>query len=149
MARSSILAVVTAALLAASFPGPAAATDEASAAPAVLAAVAPVFPEIARKARLYGTVQVRVDIAPSGKVTGTEVVERGHERMSWIDDAAVAAAKRWRFEPAWSHKPRGAVLSFQFEHLDYSAREEVEAEDLTTVFEPPYGVRVRAYSILR
>jgi len=59
---------------------------------------APGYPAYARKAREQGIVMLRVRVDAAGSVEGIEVHKSsGSQRL---DDAALAAVKRWRFAPA-------------------------------------------------
>jgi TonB family protein len=58
--------------------------------------VEPVYPEIARKMRLNGTVRVQVVISANGNVKETKVIG-GHPILV---TAAVDAVKKWKFDPA-------------------------------------------------
>jgi TonB family protein len=58
--------------------------------------VAPVYPEIARRMKLNGTVRVQVVISPNGNVKETKVIG-GHPILV---TAAVDAVKKWKFDPA-------------------------------------------------
>ena len=58
--------------------------------------VTPVYPDIARKMKLNGTVRVQVVISPSGNVKETKVIG-GHPILV---TAAVDAVKKWKFDPA-------------------------------------------------
>jgi len=57
--------------------------------------VVPIYPEIPRKIRLYGDVSTEVIISPDGRVESVRVVS-GHPLLI---QAAMDAARRWRFEP--------------------------------------------------
>jgi len=57
--------------------------------------VAPVYPDIARKMKLNGTVKVQVVISPNGSVKETKVIG-GHPILV---TAAVDAVKKWKFDP--------------------------------------------------
>jgi len=57
--------------------------------------VVPVYPELAKRTRLAGEVSVEVIISPEGRVESVRVVS-GHPMFV---QAAVDAARRWRFEP--------------------------------------------------
>ncbi|MEM1058463.1 MAG: energy transducer TonB [Verrucomicrobiota bacterium] len=65
---------------------------------AVIVNPAPRYPEAARRARLQGTVEVRLRIDARGNVTGAELV-RSSGHLS-LDRAALDASSEWRFEPA-------------------------------------------------
>jgi TonB family protein len=71
--------------------------------------VQPVYPDLARKMNITGTVKVEVVIAPNGTVKEAKVVG-GHPVLA---SAALDAIKKWRFEPA-SMESTG-VVDFKFE----------------------------------
>jgi TonB family protein len=71
--------------------------------------VQPVYPELARKMNLTGTVKVEVVVAPNGTVKEAKVVG-GHPVLA---GAALDAVRKWRFEPA-SMESSG-VVDFKFE----------------------------------
>jgi TonB family protein len=58
--------------------------------------VEPVYPDIARKMKLNGTVRVEVVVSPNGNVKETKVIG-GHPILV---TAAVDAVKKWKFDPA-------------------------------------------------
>lgn len=59
---------------------------------------APSYPAYARRAREQGVVMLRVRVDAAGGVEGVEIHKSsGSQRL---DDAALAAVKRWRFAPA-------------------------------------------------
>lgn len=72
--------------------------------------VSAVYPDLARKMNLNGTVKVEVVIAPNGTVKEAKVVG-GHPVLA---SAALEAARKWRFEPA-SMETSG-VIDFKFEN---------------------------------
>lgn len=71
--------------------------------------VAPVYPELARKMSISGTVKIEVVVAPNGTVKDARVVG-GHPVLA---SSALEAAKKWRFEPAASENT--GVIDFKFE----------------------------------
>jgi TonB family protein len=71
--------------------------------------VQPVYPELARKMNIVGTVKVEVVVAPNGTVKDARVVG-GHPVLA---GAAVEAAKKWRFEPAVAES--SGVIDFKFD----------------------------------
>jgi TonB family protein len=71
--------------------------------------VQPSYPELARKMSITGTVKVEVLVAPNGQVKQARVVG-GHPVLA---NAALDAAKRWRFEP--SSEESSGVIEFKFE----------------------------------
>jgi TonB family protein len=71
--------------------------------------VQPVYPDLARKMNLAGTVKVEVVVAPNGSVKDAKVVG-GHPVLA---NAALEAIKKWRFEPAAMES--SGVVDFKFE----------------------------------
>jgi len=75
--------------------------------------VQPAYPAIAKAARTSGVVQVQITVNESGEVINAQVIN-GHPSLR---DAALQAAKQWRFKPTeLSGKPvkTQGVLSFNF-----------------------------------
>jgi protein TonB len=66
--------------------------------PVALERVAPTYPESARRSGAEGAVQVRLVIAGDGTVREAEVLVSSGAVA--LDRAAVAALRRWRFEPS-------------------------------------------------
>ena len=71
--------------------------------------VQPVYPELARKMNIVGTVKVEVVVSPNGVVKEARVVG-GHPLLA---NAAMDAAKKWRFEPAAEES--SGIIDFKFE----------------------------------
>jgi TonB family protein len=71
--------------------------------------VQPMYPELARKMNLSGTVKVEVVVAPNGTVKDAKVVG-GHPVLA---NAALDAVRKWRFEPAAAES--SGVVDFKFE----------------------------------
>ena len=69
----------------------------------------PAYPELARKMNLAGTVKIEVLVLPNGTVKGARIVG-GHPVLA---NAALDAAKKWRFEPAAAET--SGVIDFKFE----------------------------------
>ena len=69
----------------------------------------PLYPELAHKMNISGTVKIEVVVAPNGTVKEARVVG-GHPVLA---TAALDAAKKWRFEPAPSES--SGVIEFKFE----------------------------------
>lgn len=68
-----------------------------------------VYPDLARKMNITGTVKVQVVVAPNGTVKEAKVVG-GHPVLA---SAALDAVKKWRFEPAAVEST--GVVDFKFE----------------------------------
>ncbi len=65
--------------------------------PEIIHQVAPVYTELARRARVSGTVIVEAIIDEQGDVVNTRVLK---EQPLGLDQAAVEAVKAWKFKPA-------------------------------------------------
>ena len=65
-------------------------------APEVVSAAQPTYPEMAREAKIEGTVRLRVLVGRDGRVKDMRV-ERG---INFLDDAAKHAVSKWVFKPA-------------------------------------------------
>jgi TonB family protein len=71
--------------------------------------VEPVYPELARKMNITGTVKVEVVVSPNGNVKDAKVMG-GHPVLA---NAALEAVKKWKFEPAAGEST--GVVEFKFE----------------------------------
>ena len=58
--------------------------------------VQPVYPDLAKRMNVTGSVKVEVVIAPNGTIKSTKVIG-GHPLLI---ETSVDAVKKWRFEPA-------------------------------------------------
>jgi len=57
--------------------------------------VAPSYPEIAKRMRVFGKVKVEATVDPEGKVTAVKTIDGNH----LLAMAAEDAVRRWKFEP--------------------------------------------------
>ena len=64
--------------------------------PTKLKNVSPVYPELAKQARLSGVVILEAEISPRGDVTSVTVLRGAHPML---DEAAVDAVKQWVYSP--------------------------------------------------
>ena len=71
--------------------------------------VQPFYPDLARKMNITGVVKIEVTVAPNGTVKEARVVG-GHPVLA---NAALDAARKWRFEPAAGDST--GVIEFKFE----------------------------------
>lgn len=71
--------------------------------------VAPIYPELAHKMNISGTVKIEVVVAPNGTVKQARIVG-GHPVLA---TAALDAAKKWKFEP--SSTDSSGIIDFKFE----------------------------------
>lgn len=70
--------------------------------PVLLRSVDPEYTEAARQARIEGRVWLEAVIEVDGTV-GEVTVVRSLDRSFGLDDAAIAAARKWRFKPSIRH----------------------------------------------
>lgn len=63
---------------------------------AIVSKVPPVYPELARRMHVSGTVVLHLTVAPDGSVSDAKV-ESGH---ALLGPAAQDAVRRWKFEPS-------------------------------------------------
>jgi TonB family protein len=68
-----------------------------------------VYPDLARRMAIAGTVKVAVVVSPAGVVKSTKIVG-GHPLLV---DAAVDAVKKWKFEPGPEEST--GVVEFKFQ----------------------------------
>jgi TonB family protein len=71
--------------------------------------VQPIYPELAKRMNLAGTAKIEVVVGPNGTVKEAHIVG-GHPVLA---NAALDAAKKWRFEPAAGES--SGVIDFKFE----------------------------------
>jgi TonB family protein len=106
--KKAVWAGVLALALAGLAAGPAGA-QEAEAPRKVTKRVTPVYSDIAKQARLAGTVKLLLTVAPDGTVKSLKTL--GGNAV--LASAAEAAAKQWRFEPL--KKETYEPLAFKFD----------------------------------
>ena len=71
--------------------------------------VQPTYPELAHRMNISGTVKIEVTVAPNGSVKEARIVG-GHPVLA---QAALDAAKKWRFETAAAEST--GIIDFKFE----------------------------------
>lgn len=71
--------------------------------------VAPVYPELARRLNIVGTVKVLVVVSPSGELKDSKIV--GGNPI--LVNAALDALKKWKFEPAPEESTGTVEFKFQ------------------------------------
>jgi TonB family protein len=102
------------------------------------AAAAPNYPPIAKAARAEGVVTVDVKVDGAGRVSSASAMS-GHPLLQ---QAAVAAAKRWEFDPDANKETRVARLFFKFEMIPADCEKGRPAP--APEFPSTYQVKVRA-----
>lgn len=71
--------------------------------------VAPMYPELAKRMHIEGTVRVQVTVAADGSVTSAKAVS-GNKMLA---PAAEDAIKKWKFEPAAAATTENIAVDFQ------------------------------------
>ena len=74
--------------------------------------VAPIYPDVARRMNVSGTVRLSVVVAPNGTVRSSKVIG-GHPVLV---NAAIDAMKQWKFEPAPTES--SGIVEFKFQPQD-------------------------------
>ena len=74
--------------------------------------VAPIYPDIARRMSITGTVRLAVVVAPNGSVKSSKAVG-GHPVLV---NAAMDAVRQWKFEPAATEIT--CIVEFKFQPQD-------------------------------
>ena len=74
--------------------------------------VPPVYPAIAVKMRVEGTVKLEATIDPEGRVSDVKVVS-GHQLLV---QAAVDAVKKWKYESGDGKSTQSVALDFALPH---------------------------------
>jgi TonB family protein len=75
---------------------------------AIVDRVVPLYPDLARKMQIHGTVRVVVVVAPSGKTKFTQVIG-GNPLLA---KAAVDAIEKWKWAPAAQETKELVELNF-------------------------------------
>ncbi len=104
--------------------------------PAVLQAVAPIFPIPGKGNIAVGKVVIEVQIDSKGVVTHAKAVQ-GHPALYGVSERA---AKRWVFAAALNSEMRVIRLTFIFRIVDVVTPQ----EDLGPIFSLPYNVEIRS-----
>lgn len=106
IAKALLSALTLATVTATFYPASALAQEELSRKPKVK--VGPVYPDIAKRMNITGSVKVIVVVAPNGTIKSTKVVG-GHPLLV---TAALEALKKWKFEPAPDEST--GIVEFKF-----------------------------------
>ena len=77
----------------------------------VASKVAPVYPDLAKKMHIHGTVRVEAVVRPNGAVKTTRVL--GGNPV--LVDAAQEAVGKWKFEPAQAESTEVVQVTFDAE----------------------------------
>ncbi|HVP63637.1 MAG TPA: energy transducer TonB [candidate division Zixibacteria bacterium] len=107
--KTWVLAIALSALIGAPISSPLRAADTASDR-TVVSRVEPEYPELAKRARITGSVKVEAVVSPNGTVRSVKVLG-GHPLLG---QAAQDAMRRWRYAPAASEST--VVVVFNFNH---------------------------------
>jgi TonB family protein len=104
--------------------------------PALAKAFFPTYPPIAKAALITGDIRVRVTIDGNGDVTRTEILS-GHKLLN---DASVAAARQWKFEPQLNTSEKRYVnITFRYTLMPRCS----DKGNHTPVFHSPFTAEIR------
>jgi TonB family protein len=96
---------------------------------------APLYPPLAYKARIIGTIEVDLTVDPDGKVQSTRLVN-GHPLLA---GASEKAASLWRFEPTQDARITRTVRVWLVYKL---VQTETEGEETISSFFPPNRIEI-------
>src|SRR5438105_3288269 len=102
---------------------------------------APRFPPLARTARIFGTVKIKADITPDGRISKL-ALEEGHRLLQ---QAAMDAALSWQFSP--SAETTSIIAGIEFAFNDDSPLPVDDIWPCGFTFTSPYHLRVLAGSV--
>jgi TonB family protein len=106
--------------------------------PAVVSAVAPVYPAIALAMNAKGEVLIEVTIDAKGKVVSANVIS-GND---YLRDSSKKAAMKWQFD-AVKEGPQTRATRLTFAYRRADATEPMHpGPEITAVFMPPYRVEL-------
>jgi len=109
MRRSFVAALIAFSLGVVAFcPHVCLAQDQPEGKRAIVDRVVPVYPDLARRAQIHGTVRVGVVVTPSGKAKFTQVIG-GNPLLA---KAAVDAIEKWKWAPAAQETKELVELNF-------------------------------------
>ena len=109
MRRGVLLVTAAFATLSLSVAGAQSASESSHSERKIASRVAPVYPELAKKMHIRGTVKVEAIVRPNGQVKSTRVL--GGNPV--LVDAALDAVGKWKFEAASSEST--GTLEFRFD----------------------------------
>ena len=109
MRKSVIFLAVMVVIAASTLAGSQSATEAANSDRKVASRVSPVYPELAKKMHIHGTVKVEVIVRPNGSVKSTRVL--GGNPV--LVDAAQDAVGKWKFETAQGETTQVVQVSFE------------------------------------
>lgn len=113
--------------------------EEAQPLTAASSSVPPDYPDAAAASRAEGVVVVEVKVDEKGQAAGARAVSGN----ALLQQAAVDAAERWRFNPEAGAAERTARLSFLFQTVPVDCKQKQRPAAPAPDFFSPYQVRVR------
>jgi TonB family protein len=108
MRRRVVLAAAAIAALSVSWASAQTASDSSHSERKIASRVTPIYPELAKKMHIHGTVKVEAIVRPNGQVKSTRVL--GGNPV--LVDAALDAVGKWKFETAQSETTEVVQLTF-------------------------------------
>lgn len=104
--------------------------------PAVILAVAPVYPSLVGSPDISGRVDIKLEVNKTGNVISAQAING----PPLLRKSSEQTARRWRFAPTTSEvEVRTVSITFLFRIMPNNT----SAEDLTPIFTPPYQVEIR------
>ena len=93
--------------------------------PKLVHEVKPTYPLLAQKAKVQGVVELELTIEPDGTVSGARVLRS----IPLLDEAAIDAARQWKFEPS------GQRVAVDVE-LTFTLKDDASRDPWTVTFSP-------------
>jgi TonB family protein len=93
------------------------------------------YPPIAKAAQITGDIKVQVTIDTNGNVTDAKILQ-GHKLLN---DASIAAARKWKFNKQIDSEMRKADLTFRYTLMPRCS----DKQDHTPVFHAPFTAEIR------
>ena len=108
---------------------------QSSGLPTLVNAYFQTYPPIAKAAQITGDIKVQVTIDANGDVTDAKILE-GHKLLN---DASIAAARKWKFDRQINPEMRKADLTFRYTLMPRCS----DKQDHTPVFHAPFTAEIR------
>jgi TonB family protein len=108
---------------------------QSSGLPTLVDACFQTYPEIARVTHVTGDIKVQVTIDSNGDVADAKILN-GHRLLN---DASIAAARKWKFDKQINPEIRRADLTFRYTLMPRCSDE----QDHTPVFHAPFTAEIR------
>ena len=108
---------------------------QSSGLPTLVDAYFQTYPPIAKAANITGDIKVQVAIDTNGDVTDAKIL-KGHKLLN---DASIAAARKWKFDKQVNPEIRKADLTFRYTLMPRCS----DKQEHTPIFHVPFTAEIR------